>query len=56
MKQQVDDMFWSTMILVILLFAGILYVGHVNRSDGELIESCRRDPQCVNPFTGAGLP
>lgn len=37
---------------VILAVAGFVYVGHINSQDSELIERCKHDPQCVNPWSG----
>lgn len=52
MKEQTD-----LYVTIVILFIGALcYVSYVNSKDSELIENCRHDVACVNPYTGKGLP
>lgn len=46
------DSIFGYVMLVILAIAGVVYVGHVNRQDTELIKQCQHDPGCVNPWSG----
>lgn len=45
----------TVLILVILAVVGFWYVHHVNSQDSSLIEACKHDAACVNPFTKKGL-
>lgn len=51
-----DNYLMMIALMVVLFLAGIVYVGHVNSQDEEMIEACKHDAACVNPYTGKGLP
>ncbi len=51
MKNNLENEFALTIMLIVFIILGSIYVGYINSKDDELIYNCKHNINCINPIT-----